>query len=885
MIYLQKRNEFIKKRSDENSDLITETFENDITLGGSLLGRFINSTLRKAKISINQSGIDPLSKKLEKYLDELLVVSRIDDEKMVQVKELETRSLINEIIKVVRSGDSVEKKISILVEGDSNPGLVKETIESIKKIENLKDKEELIEKLENFLKSLKELGFEKDVDGGDEKNVDGGDEDEKNVDGGDEDKKGISFIKNSKMIFESLIRIYQIILSNRVTVEVDASTQNIKSGNPLGLDPGKEVYYKNNLVKIINTKFIQKAGPDKTYLTKDDVVDNRKPISPKILVVQKNPKTDKYDDQSKSFLVGSNELKLPKNESLFILENAIIIGKNETHARSAWIKIKNSFKNSNMDVVSKQITDLLNILQSGGIKNYRDISTKIFIQVIKDENTIGKKLSFEDLIKEDTQSLHPYSEFKDIPKSISLISRVILSLKEDRSLIKSFGEASKSIENFINGYEFIKKTLSNQKSNESIILESDGGENKDIVIEKWEKEFTKDDEKKYSIDAQKANALKNEIGENKKVEIDPEKHMDLIIKIVEVFGKAYRLYAVDYIPSGRPNGRTSLKTFREYKYIGSGSSVPGWTEQSSAGFGPWAVIKIYQKWQDKIMSILSDTKYRSILSNSKFKNVGPYQKEGAGLTLFTFINDMVNEDDQSGSFTKRRHKLLSKYFGGTIGKEVEDKSGKVIANDNPQIPKEEMGEPNTADFYTLYQLLGASRKTLIKSDFNENGKLHRSFIKIEFSGDKIDNKNSKSMICFVYAKPKKDNVIILKCQLGPNQDIINSYLSDRKDIKMDNFKPKPSETYAGFLEFPEQGDVVLKDGQKVKFKYSYVDDLENVKEADIIIKSLKILGCVDSKKNLTILKATSEPHKSKSDIGNLLNKFKDSEELRKKIIG
>ena len=78
MRYLHKRNEFLlpqnilssEKNFDVNqqiktSSLINETFENDITWGGSMIGRLINSTIRRFKIGYSQTKVEPLLKKLE----------------------------------------------------------------------------------------------------------------------------------------------------------------------------------------------------------------------------------------------------------------------------------------------------------------------------------------------------------------------------------------------------------------------------------------------------------------------------------------------------------------------------------------------------------------------------------------------------------------------------------------------------------------------------------------------------------------------------------------------------------------------------------------------------------------------------------------------------
>jgi len=142
---------------------------------------------------------------------------------------------------------------------------------------------------------------------------------------------------------------------------------------------------------------------------------------------------------------------------------------------------------------------------------------------------------------------------------------------------------------------------------------------------------------------------------------------DHILRIVDIFKQAYRLYAKDVIPSGRPGGRVSQSVFREYEYIGtSNSGVPEWKEESNPGYGPWADKLVFNKWEDEVMKILQDPKLRKVLANTKFKSVAEKdtnteqkEKPGSGVTLMSFIEELLNG---KGDFKDIRSKLMKKYF-------------------------------------------------------------------------------------------------------------------------------------------------------------------------------------------------------------------------------
>ena len=173
-------------------------------------------------------------------------------------------------------------------------------------------------------------------------------------------------------------------------------------------------------------------------------------------------------------------------------------------------------------------------------------------------------------------------------------------------------------------------------------------------------------------------------------------HPDPIIGICRIFKRAHDLYFTPIIPSGRTNGKVSNLTYREYEKLGG---VSGQSDPNSPGYGPWAVKKIREQWNDGVLAIIQDQKYRKILSNVRFivpgsedannrtaesklmrfsqfhkvfeageTNREPARggelgddKKSHGQILFDFINDLL-DNKTAANFDEQRRTLLRKYF-------------------------------------------------------------------------------------------------------------------------------------------------------------------------------------------------------------------------------
>jgi hypothetical protein len=948
MRYLLKRNDFLKgddvkienlniNEQIKSSSLINETFENDITWGGSLVGRLINSTLRVLKIYVKTARISVLPSQLRKALDDLLVLTRTDEEQQGKIETLKSQFLLEEIIKIVNSGDSVEKKVAILVgDGDDkNSGLVGSTIKTVESIENLDGKDELLKKLNAFLESLKEMrsnmGDLEETSDEDLEDTDGTSKEGETGDGTEKSPSNLVRLNLFKL-FRSIRLINDALKLKKVSLEGE------KTVKPITPEVGKEYTYtdkngKKVQVKVIDIKNQRQPGEDGEFLTKDDIVDPKKKISPKVLIAQKNAK----GEYGKGSIIAVVEPKV-LSESIF---NEELVGtgrgrgdqadseikKEEIPATNALKKVRAAFL-QNEKLMKEAIAAMTKIQDDIKSKpEARKYLVEIMRQVVANEATEGKPLTYEELIKEDVSILK--TEYAPIIKAISLIARVLLSFESDKGLLGALGELKKPVLEFIESYKIAKENLSKlgtekkeiEKPKEGVqskeeekkesyrIYEADettedtqgqdegqnegdeGSKGEDKVKEAWRKEFTEEEETKYKVDKKSAKDIEKSVSGDTESEIDPKnpKQYDRILEIVRIFGKAYKMYAVDDIPSGRPGGAISLKTYREYEYIGKEEGTrPEWKEGQNPGFGPWAARVTYNKWVDSVDAILQDVKYRKILANSKFKNEGPNQKEGAGLTLFTFINDMLTEGGKYGTFRQRKRALLNQYFGAG-GATIDGETGSGGPDEEPKIADEELGTPGEANF------LKSSKSSYIFEDFSSAKILNymNCFFRVKGKSDK----GVYTFIIYINGKPKTSEVndrsiLVTKMHLSTSttikQSLVTMYMDEeiKKGIKLskDIVFASNENVYIGVIEFENNNSRIFQVNNEMKIKFSKSTEVSTqpAKEVTIKVMSVDILGYTDEKtKKLVIMRRPKKQFKRPTNdkIQNLVVKIKEPKVL------
>jgi hypothetical protein len=310
---------------------------------------------------------------------------------------------------------------------------------------------------------------------------------------------------------------------------------------------------------------------------------------------------------------------------------------------------------------------------------------------------------------------------------------------------------------------------------ESIEDETQGNLNEfeDKVTQAWTKAgFKKGEEKAWykKYDQKAKDNLANSVDEdlNKEKTIDPDKSItDHIIKIVNIFGRAYKNYAVDEIPSGRKNGFISQKTFRQYEFIGKGDNRPQVKEEAGPGYGPWAYRQTLDKWDKGVTDILEDGKYRRILANTNFKSTAEKEtntgmkEPGSGKTLFSFINDMLGWDGKYTNFKEKRHKILTEYFGGTIS---DDKGlDKTPENTNPKSVSDDDMEEKVLKWMNHSQAGITSTINPTNIDTYQN-----MFIRLKYNDDK--GQKDRPIIMFIDSWDTTKKIMWVRFELHEKED-------------------------------------------------------------------------------------------------------------------
>jgi hypothetical protein len=185
MRYLQNRSDFLERKIQfdrsklndyiKGSEMIRETLENEITWGGSLIGRLINSAIRKVKIGTKQVQIPPLLDNLKTELD-YLVSQSLQGKAKEKVDLLKLKTFMEQIKdECFRPSKDIKDEGEILKEligdyGDVNQGAPASTLKDLYDPDKPKEKvetkalvQEVIDTLLDDFPDLKEiLGINRD---------------------------------------------------------------------------------------------------------------------------------------------------------------------------------------------------------------------------------------------------------------------------------------------------------------------------------------------------------------------------------------------------------------------------------------------------------------------------------------------------------------------------------------------------------------------------------------------------------------------------------------------------------------------------------------------------------------------------------------------------
>lgn len=523
----------------------------------------------------------------------------------------------------------------------------------------------------------------------------------------------------------------------------------------------------------------------------------------------------------------------------------------EDSSQVAWGKVIRSRDTSGID---KHIDYIIKLLSNkSGDEKIKSIIIDICKQVIMNRITIGKPISYQELIKEDIVN--------DVSKSISLFGRVLLSFDENISICDSYGIVGKNILIFIDIYKKMVEFLSKDKeelresfSFSNFILIREKNEYFDQIIDKFDSVFTNDVVSYFQITEEKRAELESGV---KKSDAFLISDSDFIIQIVQIFNRSWRIHTPGVIPSGRSGGKVSNSVFREYDDLGRSGGTP-----DSPGAGPYRNKKLWDRWNQGVMDIMSDPKYRPIFSEDaifSFKSDIGVNVDGSTKKITT-VGDNINK---GGKVLQRFIVRLlsdSKMYGsdGALPKFMNEYFGLKITDDQYNT----VGKPN--DRKNNLKNLDGIKSSYVKFEKWEGGSV--SFLKknMLFYFELAENKDMSKTGYFKIMDIIDNNIYGV---------YINSFSFDRTNIVFDK---DPIEVFSPSLRFVEmnKSDFVNGSINGRSFKMKEIDDYDDLE----IIKSK-----IQIKNSLILIDKSGDPFLETSKIkGNknygvpsdLISKFK-----------
>jgi hypothetical protein len=698
MKYLNKREDFLKRNKySKIENIINEEaggpFTNDIPWGDSLVGRLINSFIRKAKIGYGSTKIKPLIESFKNQLD-ILISGALSKDTIIKFNLLQIKALLHNIKQVCINSISDEEKLDQLI-GDHqdlwdqtknggkwkdvlNGGLVPECYEYI---ENKIDKQ-----------ILQDAGISRD-----------------------------KLLDEVSIFIDNLRR-----LTNVAVVPLQQGNNGFAQlfGNLVNRFSVINESLYNDFLDMILEKTDIKTLQDRLKYEEDELKKEKDPVKRKQLEID--------IEATKS---GINRINKGKSNN----SNTNTSSNTNAVAKTGGLVTTDGKKEGNQSV-SKTETEVVVVNKPGTDLSKNDKDDKVETGlVIKSDDTNDKIKKIKELaIKCKTKGFETTEEILKDVDSVGFIKAVAKLNQVDLDYIKRKNPKEESFSNDIskfNGSENVKNVVENEtkkfatKQNENYVLyESTGipGKIRSTVIDCWNKFVTE-----ARIPNEMINIVQREIDELEKLTTDNvngtltydlSKNPDPIIAICRIFKRANDIYFTPVIPSGRSGGKVSNKTFLEYEKLGG---VSGSSDADNPGYGPWAVRKLRNYWNDGILEVIEDQKYRKVLTNIRFIVPGSednfnrttenfikrydrfmkvYEaettdspvggqlgkdKKSHGQILFDFINDLL-DNKTVANFDEQRRILLKKYFE-PYGLKVTTDSGKTP----PPIVRQAECEPKT----------------------------------------------------------------------------------------------------------------------------------------------------------------------------------------------
>jgi len=701
MKHLSKREDFLRRNKySKLQNIINEEaggpFTNDIPWGDSLVGRLINSFIRKAKIGYNSTKIKPLIESFKNQLD-ILISSSLNKDTLTQFNLLQLKALFHNIKQVCTNSITDEEKLDQLIGGhqdlwdqtQQNGGVWKNVLtgglvpECYEYIENKMDKKQLedagiqrdklLDEISIFIDNLRRLT---DVSGSPVPL---------------QQQSGFpqlfgNLVNRFSVINESFSNEFVSIILEGMSVE-DLKANVKKREDDLAKmdknDPGRKAMENElaNAKRLLNKRLGNKNNASSNTSSNTSVARTGG------LVTTDGQNTNKSDVS----VVNKTETGLTTTDKGGLVvgatgsakqETGLVVTNDDTNAKIAKIK------ELALKCVPKKLDTTEEIL--------KDVDAVGFIKAVgsleQTDLDYLKRKNPKESFEGDINKLNTSKEVEDIKEEPVKEQPKTKEPVKEQPKVDSKKQPEKVSETYrYDGYSIYEATGTQSSGTQSTT--------QPVVIDCWNKFVTEG-----RIPAEMVNVTQREIDElerltneniNGTLTIDLSVNSDPIIAICRIFKRANDIYFTPVIPSGRTGGKVSNKTFLEYEKLGGASS--GANDADNPGYGPWAVKKLRNAWTDGVLQVLEDQKYRKVLANLRFIVPGSEDKfnkseslikkydsfmkvfeaenttdtpvggqlgkdkKSHGQILFDFINDLL-DNKTAANFDEQRRILLKKYF-------------------------------------------------------------------------------------------------------------------------------------------------------------------------------------------------------------------------------
>jgi len=632
MKYLKKRDNYLKniaeRRSLREEDLLNKGLKriyenvsgsgalgNEINWGDSLLGRLINSVLRKAQESINTMKISVLVKRFKAHFDYIMGMSSVnslEESDRIMVSKFQLSVLIGALVSSVEEGKEV----------DEIKNLCKESVDGISILnvgDELKsEKEQLIDKLKEFNKFLDGLSGES----GEKSEVD----------------LYPNYLANFKVVLKLCVAYMTLRKSNKPVEQK--------------LSPGKEYTFinkdgKKQKVKLISLTNNTEIGTDKKWLTSDDIKKDVLTKGNAFVAFQ-----DKFGNYTKSMAVSLSQL----TESIRLYENSSessVMGS----LKSVYGFVSSYIKPDEMNDFLKMSDEVLNS------DKYKNPISKIY-SVVRKSNSISENI--DNLLTRPEEIGKKISQLYSVTKSkvdgrfdgISSEIQVLIGEFNSTMLkcLKSKKEVEQEVEtqkeSFISSYS---NFLSLNELVNSIKINNNSEKIKEYFSEKFDLET-------WSIKEEDVKDIEDKMSSVGKKEI-LIRGTGPILEVVKFFNRAYKIHTKNAIPfSGRTDGKLNVSTMNQWTAFGGGSGDGG---MKGKGQGPYRNNKLFNIWENAVYDIFKE--YEEVFDKGTTLIIGDRKKLDAGKSLREFMLAMLDGEKlykpgSDGSAGGAQRKAINEYF-------------------------------------------------------------------------------------------------------------------------------------------------------------------------------------------------------------------------------